>query len=152
MCMRMQQVCILCYRKERVHRQACGHSVSSDWVKAVSVCAAEERGGCIFSLPFLPPLLHVSPISHPSIFHFYMQLQMWRQWNIKLQKWACIYTLAISKTTQPSALAWPVTHFLTLCLSEFKPFMNTYCRREGAKHSNAFCLFNCYSFFPLFLA
>lgn len=74
------------------------------------MCVAEKKGGCFFS----PLSSSLSPcqsysISHPSIFHFYMQLQMWRQWNIKLQKLACTFTLAVSKTTQP-LLSPDLTH------------------------------------------
>lgn len=90
--MSMQKVCILCQCKKCALRQACGHSVSigNEWRQ--EMCVLEKRV-YFFSLFFLPPSLHVSLISPPSIFHFYMQLQMWRQWNIKLLKWACFCTL-----------------------------------------------------------
>lgn len=47
----------------------------------VCVCVSpRKRGGCFFSPLFLPPSLLSTrqsySISHPSIFHFYMQLQM----------------------------------------------------------------------------
>lgn len=81
----------------------CGHSAGT---------GREERLRCVekrvyFSLLFLPPSL--SLISHPSIFHFYMQLQMWREWNIKLPKWAFFCTLTTSKTSQPTLFA-DLTH------------------------------------------
>lgn len=81
------------------------------WVSESCECVrrGEKRRVYFFSPLFLPPSLHVSPVSHPSIFHFYTQLQMWRQWNIKLQKWACICTLATSKTTQ-TLLSPDLTH------------------------------------------
>lgn len=146
MCMR--QVCILCYRKKKkkkcvcVRRRACGHSVSSEWVKAVNVCAVERRGGCIFSLLFLPPSLHVSLISHPSIFHFYMLLQMWRQWNIKLQKWACFCTSGLYQK-QPSLsflLTWHTyifSHFDNH-ISNCAPTVHR--RWTEQKYSNSFLL------------
>lgn len=79
--MSMQQVCILSYPKQCVHRQACGHSVRLGCQSVcVRVCVyvMEKREGWIFFLPslFLPRSRYVSSISHPSIFHFYMQLQM----------------------------------------------------------------------------
>lgn len=88
------------------------------------------RRGCIFSLLFFPPFLHISLISHPSIFHFYTQLQMWREWNIKLPKWACFCTLATSKTTKPLLFPDPkhthahihihtYSHFLMMCENEY---------------------------------
>lgn len=72
----MQQVCILCYRKECVHRQACGHSVStaSEW--KLRMCALwRKEEGVFFSSPlssslspcqsYIPPLyfpfLHAAP-------------------------------------------------------------------------------------------
>lgn len=81
-------------KEKRNIRSICSTYASSVTVK--SVCSdkhvvSEWRLGMrvlekrvYFSLLFLPPSLHVSLLSHPSIFHFYMQLQMWRQWNIKL--------------------------------------------------------------------
>lgn len=71
----MQHVCILCYCEKCSDKH-----VVSEWRLGMRVL--EKR--VYFSLLFLPPSLHVSLLSHPSIFHFYMQLQMWRQWNIKL--------------------------------------------------------------------
>ena len=112
------------------------------------MCVLERR--VYFSLLFLPPSLHVSLISHPSIFHFYMQLQMWRQWNIKLQKWACFCTLALSKTTQPLLSSDP-THFLTLWKSHFKLCV-TIVQLKNKAHLNCVLLNECTGhFFVVFL-
>lgn len=84
------------------------------------VCRRGKEEGAFFLLLFLPPSLLSTcqsySISHPSIFHFNMQLQMWRQSNIKLQKRACI-----CKNNPACALPWPDTHVLTLSLSQFWP-------------------------------
>lgn len=71
--MSMQQVCILSYPKQCVHRQACGHSVrlgcQSVCVR-VCVCHGETRRVDFFSPLSLPPSLapcqfYIPPLYFP---------------------------------------------------------------------------------------
>lgn len=74
-------------------KRVCANAARGVGPKAVDVCVAEEKRRVLFPSSLsssLPSTCQSYSISHPSIFHFYMQLQMWKQRNIKLQKRACI--------------------------------------------------------------
>lgn len=102
-------VCLFVCLKHR-HNRVC----VCVWERSQRSCFAAKHGY------FCP-----SPIicfCHPSIFHFYTQLQMLKKWNIKLQKLACFCSLAVSKQPCPSSLS----------LALFCCMAGTYCKYANA--------------------
>lgn len=133
-----QQLCILCCPKACVCSHACTNT--REWGLWMCVCRGGKMRGAFFPLLFLPPSLLSTcqsySLSHPSIFHFYMQLQMWRQRNIKLQKRACI-----CKNNPARALPWPDTHILTLSLSPSHTGLLTEKQCGNTCSSLSYCVF-----------